>query len=289
MNTKRIRDRIRELRRVKASELLPNPKNWRVHPKAQADALRGLLNEIGMADALLARETADGKLMLIDGHLRAETTPKTEVPVLVLDVNQDEADKLLLTLDPLAGMAGKDDEKVKELLASVEFESKAVGELLERVAGEEGWNAIRPRDVEEDAIPAPPVNAVTRPGDIWLLGKHRLLCGDSTNPESVRSLMGDQRAVLFQTGPPYAVGYSGGAHPATKGNNGAKNKDKDWSDSYHEADDAELGCDFYLNFVQAAIDCAIELNAAWIAGTRADVRRCSKMSGTRRELSSISK
>src|SRR5208282_2448060 len=96
-----IRDRIREFRRVQAKGLLPNPKNWRRHPKAQRDALRGLLNEIGYADALLVRELSDGRLMTIDGHLRAETTPDMEVPVLILDVTAEEADKLLLTLDPL--------------------------------------------------------------------------------------------------------------------------------------------------------------------------------------------
>ena len=68
-----VRDRIKELRRVRAADLLPNPKNWRVHPPAQADALRGLLSEIGYADALLVRETPRG-LEIIDGHLRAETT-----------------------------------------------------------------------------------------------------------------------------------------------------------------------------------------------------------------------
>jgi hypothetical protein len=70
-----IADRIKELRRVRARDLLPNPKNWRRHPKAQIDALRGLLAEVGYADALLVRQLPDGRLMLIDGHLRAETTP----------------------------------------------------------------------------------------------------------------------------------------------------------------------------------------------------------------------
>ncbi len=70
-----IRDRIKELRRVKAESLRPNPRNWRTHPPEQQDALRGVLAEIGYANALLARELADGTLMLIDGHLRAETTP----------------------------------------------------------------------------------------------------------------------------------------------------------------------------------------------------------------------
>ena len=83
-----IRDRVLELRRVQARELLPNPKNWRRHPKVQADALRGLLDEIGIADALLARELPDGRLQLIDGHLRAETMPDEEVPVLILDLNE---------------------------------------------------------------------------------------------------------------------------------------------------------------------------------------------------------
>jgi sulfite reductase beta subunit-like hemoprotein len=94
-----IRDRVRELRRVKAKELIPNRKNWRVHPQAQGAALRGLLAEVGYADALIARELADGKLQLIDGHLRAATTPNAMVPVLVLDVTEQEAEKLMLTID----------------------------------------------------------------------------------------------------------------------------------------------------------------------------------------------
>ena len=78
-----IRDRIKDFRRVKANQLRPHPKNWRTHPPAQQDALRGVLAEIGYAGALLARELPDGSLELIDGHLRAETTPEMEVPVLV--------------------------------------------------------------------------------------------------------------------------------------------------------------------------------------------------------------
>ncbi len=65
-----IRDRIVELRRVPAAELRANPKNWRRHPETQARALRSVLEQVGYAGALLARETAEG-LELIDGHLRA--------------------------------------------------------------------------------------------------------------------------------------------------------------------------------------------------------------------------
>ncbi len=115
-----IRDRVVELRRVRARDLLPNPKNWRKHPEVQAGALRAMLEDIGYADALLVRETPVG-LMLIDGHLRAETTPDEEVPVLVLDVSDAEADKLLATLDPLAGMAVADGEALARLLEGAEI------------------------------------------------------------------------------------------------------------------------------------------------------------------------
>jgi hypothetical protein len=125
-----VRDRIRELRRVRAADLAPNPKNWRVHPEAQRNALRGILAEIGFADALLARELPDGRLLLIDGHLRAETTPEQQVPVLVLDLNEAEADRLLATLDPLCAMADNDHEALSRLVNEVDFESEAVRSML---------------------------------------------------------------------------------------------------------------------------------------------------------------
>ncbi len=118
-----IRDRLVELRRVSAAELLANPKNWRKHPEVQARALRSMLEDVGYADALLARETPEG-LVLIDGHLRKDTTPDQDVPVLVLDVDELEADKLLATLDPLAGMAVADGEALARLLEGAEIASE---------------------------------------------------------------------------------------------------------------------------------------------------------------------
>lgn len=127
----KIRDRVRELRRVRAGDLRPNPKNWRTHPDRQREALQGVLAEIGYADALLARELSDGSLMLIDGHLRAETTPEQEVPVLVLDLDEAEAEKLLAVLDPLSALAGRDENLLTDLLATVETESTALQEMLD--------------------------------------------------------------------------------------------------------------------------------------------------------------
>jgi ParB-like chromosome segregation protein Spo0J len=132
----KIRDRIKELRRVKAGRLRPHPNNWRVHPQSQQDALRGLLAEIGYADALLARELPDGTLQLIDGHLRAETTPEMEVPVLILDLDEAEAAKLLALHDPLAGLAGADNDVLAGLLDRVETENEAVRSLLDQMLAE---------------------------------------------------------------------------------------------------------------------------------------------------------
>jgi hypothetical protein len=79
-----IRDRIVELRRLPARDLIPNPRNWRRHPKAQAAALRGLLEEVGYADALLGRELPDGRVMLIDGATRTATEYDRELPPIPL-------------------------------------------------------------------------------------------------------------------------------------------------------------------------------------------------------------
>jgi len=121
--SKSIRDRIKELRRVPARELLANPRNFRRHPKAQQTAMKAILDEVGFAGALLAREQDDGSLMLIDGHLRAETTPDELVPVLVLDVTEYEANKILLTFDPLSSLATIDQAVLADLTKLTPFDS----------------------------------------------------------------------------------------------------------------------------------------------------------------------
>lgn len=201
-----IRDRIRELRRVPASELRPNPKNWRTHPEAQANALRGLLSEVGIADAVLARELEDGSLMLIDGHLRAETLGTETVPVLVLDVNEAEADKVLATLDPLAAMAEADAAKLDAILREIDTGSEDVQQLLADLAEEAGLYKDDAKEIVEDDVPEPPADPITKPGDLWLLGDHRLLCGDSTKAEHVERLMAGAKADLCFTSPPYGAG-----------------------------------------------------------------------------------
>ena len=123
---------------MSAHELQPNPKNWRTHPVAQQDALRGVLAEVGIAGAVLARETAEGGLMLIDGHLRTDVMHDQEIPVLVLDVNEAEADKLLATIDPLGAMAESDADALRALLEDVETSSQELADMLTALAEDAG-------------------------------------------------------------------------------------------------------------------------------------------------------
>jgi hypothetical protein len=118
---------------VPARELRPHTRNWRTHSDRQRDVLRGVLAEVGYADALLVRELTDGSLELIDGHLRAETTPEMLVPVLVLDVDEAEAAKLLATLDPLANLAGADRDMLAEILAETTTDNGALQTLWDEL------------------------------------------------------------------------------------------------------------------------------------------------------------
>ena len=152
-----IKDRIKELRRVPASELIPNPKNWRVHPAAQQDGLRTMLAKVGYADALIVRETPEG-LMLVDGHLRAETTPDTSVPVLVTDLTEAEADEVLAPLDPLASLAETDVDALKGLIEGIDRDNESLNTLLEDISDNYNVGIAELLEQATDAEYVPPDN-----------------------------------------------------------------------------------------------------------------------------------
>jgi hypothetical protein len=112
-----IRNRIKAHRRVRAGDLVPHEFNFRTHPELQRAALTALYREVGFARSLLAYELPDGRLKLIDGHLRRDLDPEMEVEVEVLDVNDKEARALLLSIDPLAALAQMQEQIHDRLLA----------------------------------------------------------------------------------------------------------------------------------------------------------------------------
>ncbi|MEZ5945230.1 MAG: ParB N-terminal domain-containing protein [Planctomycetaceae bacterium] len=127
-----MKDRIKSLRRIPASKLVPHPKNHREHPDRQKRVLSGLLEEIGWTTGLIVRETKAG-YQILDGHLRQQMTTG-KVPCLVVDLTDDEADLLLASHDAVTGMAEVNQNKLDDLLATLSAKNPDVQEMLEQLA-----------------------------------------------------------------------------------------------------------------------------------------------------------
>ena len=134
-----IKSRIIEHVVVRAGDLVPHELNPRRHSQEQREALHDLYEEIGFARSVLAYRQPDGRLKLIDGHLRQSIDPEMRIEVEVLDVNDEEARKLLLSLDPLAQLANYDAQAVDELRKLTETSSNTLNAL---------WATLHKRDAE---------------------------------------------------------------------------------------------------------------------------------------------
>lgn len=200
-----FRDRIVELVRVPASEIRANPENWREHPESQRKALNTVVESVGFADAVLGRRLDDGTIELIDGHLRVEEYQDQDIPVLIVDLDENEARILLATHDPLTAMASESTDKLSGLFGNIETDND---DLLELISGLLPDESDLPKDA--DAIEVEEANAeeikgdmgIIR-GDVFMLGQNRLMCGDSTDRNDVLRLMDGKRADLVFTSPPY--------------------------------------------------------------------------------------
>ena len=209
------RDRVVELRRVRAGDLRPDPRNWRRHPPGQRAALSRMLDRLGYVDAVIARETSDG-LVLVDGHLRAGMSPDAQIPVLVVDLDHSEAGEVLATLDPLAAMAEADRDALTRLLSDLDVPPPI--DLKEMYALAPEPAELKPADVE----PILPSEPVSRCGDLWLLGRHRLMCGDATERSQVTRLLDGAQPSLMVTDPPYGVAYDASWRKKAFGSSGGR-------------------------------------------------------------------
>jgi hypothetical protein len=146
------RNRIKRHQRVRAGDLVANELNPRMHSQAQRAALASIYGEIGFARSLLAYELPDGRLKLIDGHLRADLNPDHEVEVEVLDVDDAEARALLLVIDPMAQLAGYDPDILERLRAQAEENFRAVKDLWQTLQ-EANAKAMRAAEAMRQAPP----------------------------------------------------------------------------------------------------------------------------------------
>jgi len=191
-------------------QILFNPANWRVHPGAQQEALKGVLEEVGWVQNVIVNKTTGH---LIDGHLRCQLAAREgakTIPVTYVEVSQAEEDLILASLDPIAAMATTDKQKLEELLKGIDSESDAINKLLEDVAEA---NKIELHEFEE--TPEPQIDKAeelrvklgVETGQLWQLGEHRLICGDSQEVDVFERLMNGGLARLVWTDPPYGVHY----------------------------------------------------------------------------------
>lgn len=157
-----IKDRIIDFQRLRGRDLQDNQGNWRTHSDFQRNTLNGLLKQVGITGALLAYHSQrhQGKLTLIDGHLRREAHPDTEWPVLITDLSDDEADLVLATYDPISAMAGADLDKYRDLAERVNVDSIHLREflrqqerMLDELAQEQEEKAGKPKQTGTDGPP----------------------------------------------------------------------------------------------------------------------------------------
>ena len=202
------RNRIAGTADVAPAELVPNPANWRSHPPEQHRALSGALSEVGWVGQVLVNRTTGH---VVDGHLRLElaiSRGEPTVPVLYVELTEDEERLVLASLDPIEAMAEAETVALEGLLAGLETVDGDLRALLDGLAVKHGIETLREGLVDADEVTALPDEPTVKPGGLYALGDHRLLCGDSRDPEQVRRVFGDLgQADLLWTDPPYGVAY----------------------------------------------------------------------------------
>jgi DNA modification methylase len=192
------------------ASLIPYARNARTHSEAQVALIAGSIREFGFTNPVLV----DGANGIIAGHgrvLAARLLGLGSVPVIELPHLTDAQKRAYVLADNrLAEQAGWD----REMLALEVADLTALGIDLGDVGFEAGELDALLRsgapDPREEATPEPPVVPVSRPGDLWVLGNHRLLCGSSTEAADVARLLGEVRPHLMVTDPPYGVSYDPG-------------------------------------------------------------------------------
>lgn len=267
---KQWKNRIVENGVLPANEFTPHELNARRHPEEQRAALVGSLNEIGWVAPVVV-SAKSGKIL--DGHARVEEAlalgPETPVPYVLVNVTEAQERIILATLDPITAMADYEKQVLDGLLREVGTGEAALQQLLADLAKQQGlYQEVEPTNGGggDDFNVAPVANQTrVRAGDLWQLGNHRLLIGDSTNEADVVKLMNGERAVLFATDPPYLVEYDGMNHPSKIEEKTRRkiSKNKERPETHHAWDKAEEGDALFDNFIAMAIAHAITDKAAW--------------------------
>jgi DNA modification methylase len=196
---------------LKTADLIPYARNSRTHSEGQVAQIAGSIREFGFTNPVLI----DGDNGIIAGHGRVMAAQKLgldEVPCIRLDhLTETQRRAYIIADNKLALNSGWDEEMLGLELADLrelDFDINLIGFDADEI------NALFPEEqteglTDEDAVPEVPAQPVTVEGDVWLLGRHRLMCGDSTSIDAVDRLMDGRKANMLHTDPPYGVDYEG--------------------------------------------------------------------------------
>jgi len=211
-----------QVERWPIEKLIPFARNARTHSAEQVAQIAASIAEFGWTNPILAGP--DG--IIIAGHARLLAARKLgmrEVPVIVLDhLTPTQRRALVIADNRLALSAGWDEEMLRVELAALredDFDLDLIGftaEELEELLADPETEAAGHTD--EDAVPEAPEAAVTAPGDVWLLGPHRLLCGDATVSSDLEKVLAGGLADMVFSDPPYGVNYGATMKDKLRGN-----------------------------------------------------------------------
>ena len=244
------------IRRVRLDALHLDPANARAHPERNLQSIQDSLARFGQVEPLIVLKST-GRVIGGNGRLVAmKALGWSECDIVELELSEIEATALGIALNRTAELAEWDDGALAQILDTLRGEGALEGlgfdeREVDLLLAEAGLG-LTP-ELEDPGAQEPPTQPVTRAGDLWLLGGHRLLCGDSTSSEDVARLMAGEKAVLLATDPPYLVDYQGGNHPQSWVNK-AEVKDKHW-DAYV---DPETSVTFFADLLRVALAHCIE-------------------------------
>lgn len=202
---KTLRSRIVGEGEKAPDQLLANPLNWRRHPEAQHKALEGMLREVGWVQRVIVNKTTGH---VVDGHLRVELAMRRgepSVPVIYVELTPEEEKIVLAAIDPIGGLAETDQSMLDTLLEDVTAEDDDLAEFLDSLRGVE-VEELEEGLIDDDEVPEVQAEPVSVRGDVWVLGPHRVMCGDSTSVDDVERLMAGATAQLLHADPPYGMG-----------------------------------------------------------------------------------
>lgn len=235
-----------DIRKIPVEQINPAPYNPRVDLQPgdpEYEKLKRSIKEFGYIDPIIWNERTGN---MVGGHQRykilMEEKP-TEIVVSVVDLDDAQEKALNIALNKIGGEF--DEAKLQELLTELDTSGYDVtltgfdGEELDAIIADLSLQDELDTEVKDDNFDADRAvseieEAVTKPGDVWLLGTHRLMCGDSTNPDDVKKLMGGQRAHMLFTSPPYNLGDNMRLRNIEEGKTNAYRKYDDNNSNYLE-------------------------------------------------------